>query len=385
MIYRKLLKCFYRFYRRKRKWTKSKSIETKRNCYILAFIVFPIICLFLCALGNIIVRAACEKEKEEKLTDIVVLTSDLQCPEKTVDDIFFHDDVPRVLDQEVINREYREILHIEWSQNNLSYNEYIGRIAAIYFAIPTEEDVKYSSLTEEEQKKVNDCAKEIAQYQEKRKNGEQLTIQQCWEEYNAYIRSNELQSVAEKVYQAGRAAEDIYWMLGNEDNKLEAAAKSIGGFQEFITYTNRRVSAQNSLKEVEISEILLRNGKIYYDLALKTEEKTFKRHLLFCAWSCFKNIELESNEDLKTEENRYELLGAYYKGLVIVHMQISDIDDNLLQEVKCAYQTIERLLQDKTNGVRPDLLCEENMDEKISGLEKAIDRVEKVWSCWEEK
>lgn len=359
----KMHKILRKFFLKKKVWTKRK-----RQCVhkIIYAIYGCLLCLIIWS-GIISIKTYAEKRNREEINEyipeIIVTCSKLGMVEKTIEDIFFDDDVSSVADLDVVSDDYKKMLHFDWYYEGICYIEYGKNMAEIYNVDSTEEDEHFEDLSKDEQKKVEEYAQEIASYQIKKISGEQLTPEECWAEYEAYFQSYQIRPTAEMKYQCGRTMEDLFWM-DSDTEILEPAAKSIVAFEEFMTYENHEVGESPENRDVERDEIIFRSGKMYYRLAQKYQhESELKKHFLFCAYGCFANMDL-----VNTSDNRWSLQGAYYKGLTIGFMDLEDIDEELMKEFGDTCDKAEQLFQEKENGTRSDLEVETEMGEKLQDL-----------------
>ena len=285
---------------------------------------------------------------------------------KDLDEIFYHDatsgspesdtdEEPEYYEDE--EYQYKQQLHFDL-MDNMSYKTYGRKIVGIYSADVNLKDASRSDLEQSLLDTIKQYSSELSELQELR-NERELTEEETFKEHQLYMRIYEISPSAEVIYQAGRAAEDAFWIQYNSDRDyrllLKYAALSIHCFEIFLNYENKIVYAEGVERTVKIEELLFRNGKVYYALIEAAENKNERMHFALCSYGCFSIVTVDI-----TNTNEWSALGYCYLGKSVTKI-LSD------WEVSWPPEEYKQLMQEGSIAVENaiELYQDQNMDYRI--------------------
>ena len=372
-------------YRNKKR--RLKIEYTKRNNVLI--IICKVICFFVVAYvvfrGISIFVKAVSAEPQDINTILEQTEGD------GLGNTFAQDDtiIEEEQNEESLEDKYRRILHFAW-RDDTDLKVYGRKVTGCYTREGSQEDAQRSKLKFEVQREITTYSVQIKQIEELKSINGRLTEDEAYEEYKLYMEIDKLCSTAEGLYQAGRSMEDAFWAhyyAGNWDYEtlIQYAALSIECFECFIGYENHIVGSGDDKAEVQLEELMYRNGKLYWVLFGCSEDTEEKQHFLRMAYACFSNIVVISN-------NYWSIMGDYYLGMSIAGLlEEMDVREDgykeLLEEGKAVCDKACRLY--RTEKVDPEnmtdvidmsninFLVEEDIENKLEGLKEKLNCLDK--------
>lgn len=267
--------------------------------------------------------------------------------------------------------------------------QYRREFAGLYLSNKGISNMSFSQLPEEQSAAVRAYSEEIEKLQEGKKN-RKLTEEESVREYQLYTSINGICRAAENVFQAARAAEDVFWahhssLVCDYHVLLEYASYSIGGFQLFYAHENHMVGGEEK-REVMPEELYYRNGKVYNTLSDHGQNIEDEDHFMKCAYCCFRNVTVEGSAP-----NEWSLLGYCYLCETILHMlslldyTVPSEDYNaLLEEARTAYENASNIY-DRRESVTSSVLrteegelykVEDQIGTRLDDIRKELNRYE---------
>ena len=320
-------------------------------------------------------------------------------PDEDIEIVFFPEDedaeISRMFSREISSPKPKEEPETDSTDPLFSHlrgkplKQYRREFAGLYLSNKGISNMSFSQLPEEQSAAVRAYSEEIEKLQEGKKN-RKLTEEESVREYQLYTSINGICRAAENVFQAARAAEDVFWahhssLVCDYHVLLEYASYSIGGFQLFYAHENHMVGGEEK-REVMPEELYYRNGKVYNTLSDHGQNIEDEDHFMKCAYCCFRNVTVEGSAP-----NEWSLLGYCYLCETILHMlslldyTVPSEDYNaLLEEARTAYENASNIY-DRRESVTSSVLrteegelykVEDQIGTRLDDIRKELNRYE---------
>lgn len=334
-----------------------KKISNKKNW------VFYFIVIFL--LVNIWFVCNCYKVSVEQYK----YSSTIENNRHNIEDFFVEKKYEHVEEESLFSEEWyqdnvKEVGELEIDENIC--RKYANNVEQLFFKAPDKVN-ESETLSDELKRKKEQFYKNVS------KGTNELSMSECWE---TYLLGQEImleESKSDVIFQAAVFAEAAhekgYDSISNLCSK-EYMEGAVDGFKNFLAFEIKDAGGNIVSEE----SVVLRIGKILLREALhwKQEDSDYYRHLLLCAFFCFRYAR-KNIENLKTYLG--ELL-VYYEGycctFLICETSHEELENNdyLRKEI---FESTYKLFDEFTLDERKEIVIESHKKGMLEEIKRELE------------